>query len=159
MVTPQDKILTRDAVLDRYGPARSERIVFTNGVFDVLHRGHVEYLFHARSLGDVLLVGLNSDASTRRLKGPTRPINPQADRAFVLAGLGCVDAISIFEEDTPLSLISALLPDVLAKGGDYRPEDVVGRGEVESAGGRLVIIPFVEGRSSTSILQRVEAGT
>jgi D-beta-D-heptose 7-phosphate kinase/D-beta-D-heptose 1-phosphate adenosyltransferase len=154
-VHPREKILTREELLARFGRPRRERVVFTNGCFDLLHRGHVEYLFAARELGDRLVVGLNSDASVRRLKGPSRPLVGQEDRAIVLAGLGCIDAVTIFDEDTPRDLIAGLLPDVLVKGGDYRPEEVVGREEVEAAGGRLVLMPFLDGRSTTGLIHRV----
>lgn len=160
-VKPDEKLLPRDALLRRLGrsaPGRPGRVVFTNGVFDLLHRGHVDYLFAARSLGDALVVGVNTDDSVRRLKGAGRPLNGQDDRAFVLGGLACVDAVTLFDEDTPHELIAALLPDVLVKGGDYRPEDVVGRAEVEAAGGRLVLIPFVKGRSTTGLVQRILNG-
>jgi rfaE bifunctional protein nucleotidyltransferase chain/domain len=152
---PSRKLLERGELVRRFGRPRRQCVVFTNGVFDILHRGHVEYLFAARALGDALVVGLNTDASTRRLKGPDRPLNPQDDRALVLAGLACVDAVTLFDEDTPRELIAALLPDVLVKGGDYRPDQVVGRAEVEAAGGRLVLIPFLQGRSTTTLLERV----
>lgn len=157
-VAPSEKVFTRDDLLRRLGRPRSGTLVFTNGVFDILHRGHVEYLWAARCLGDALVIGLNTDASVRRLKGPERPLNSQTDRAIVLAGLGCVDAVCLFDEDTPRNLIADLLPDVLVKGGDYRPEDVVGRAEVESAGGRLVLIPFLEGRSTTGLVERIRSG-
>jgi rfaE bifunctional protein nucleotidyltransferase chain/domain len=152
---PEKKLLTRAALVERYGAPRTGRVVFTNGVFDLLHRGHVEYLTEARSLGDTLVVGINSDASTRRLKGPGRPVNSEIDRAIVLAALECVDAVALFDEDTPQGLIAALVPDVLVKGGDYRVDDVVGRAEVEAAGGRVVVLPFLEGRSTTSMLERL----
>lgn len=159
---PASKLLTREGLLARLArDARpgSQRVVFTNGVFDILHRGHVEYLFAARALGDSLVVGVNTDASVRRLKGPERPLNPEQDRALVLAALACVDVVTLFDEDTPQALIAALLPDVLVKGADYRPQDVVGRAEVEAAGGRLVLIPFVEGRSTTALVQKLRNGT
>src|SRR4051812_7636895 len=120
---PDSKFLTRNALIQRYGRPRTSRIVFTNGVFDLLHRGHVEYLFEARSLGDSLVVGVNSDASTHRLKGAGRPVNSETDRAIVLAALECVDAVALFDEDTPRDLIAALLPDILVKGGDYNASD------------------------------------
>ena len=154
-VPPADKVLGREALLERFGRPRSGRLVFTNGVFDILHRGHVEYLFGARALGDALVLGVNSDDSVRRLKGPERPVNPLEDRLHLLAGLGCVDAVTSFSDDTPRALITALLPDVLVKGGDYRADDVVGATEVREAGGEVVILPFVEGRSTTSIIQRM----
>jgi D-beta-D-heptose 7-phosphate kinase / D-beta-D-heptose 1-phosphate adenosyltransferase len=152
---PTDKILERSVLLQRYGRPRVERVVFTNGCFDILHRGHVAYLHEARSLGDRLVVGINTDASVRRLKGEGRPVVQEDDRAFVLAGLACVDAVTSFDEDTPAELIAALIPDVLVKGGDYTPDAVVGRDLVEAAGGRLVLIPFVSGRSTTGILERI----
>jgi len=131
-----------------------QTVVFTNGCFDLLHPGHVRLLRQAASLGDFLVVGLNSDASVRRLKGAARPINTEDDRAEVLGALECVGAVTLFGEDTPLALIDALLPDVLVKGGDYRPEDVVGREQVEAAGGRVVIVPLVEGHSTTGTVRR-----
>ena len=130
-------------------------LVFTNGVFDILHRGHCEYLDAARRCGDALLVGLNSDASVRRLKGPQKPIVPEDDRAFVLAMLACVDYVVLFDEDTPFELISALVPDVLVKGADYTLDTIVGRDVVEAAGGRVLTIPLTPGRSSTNIVQTV----
>jgi rfaE bifunctional protein nucleotidyltransferase chain/domain len=155
LVDPADKILPPAEIMRRYGRPRTRSVVFTNGCFDILHRGHVAYLHEARALGDTLIVGLNTDASVRRLKGEDRPIVGQDDRAYILAGLGCVDAVTFFDEDTPARLIAALLPDVLVKGGDYSPDAVVGRDAVEDAGGRLVLIPFVTGRSTTHILQRI----
>jgi rfaE bifunctional protein nucleotidyltransferase chain/domain len=155
---PAAKIVSRDDLVRRLGRPRSNTVVFTNGCFDVLHRGHVEYLASARSLGDVLVVGLNSDDSVRRLKGPGRPVNSEEDRAFVLAGLAAVDYVTVFGEDTPRELIAALLPDVLVKGGDYRRETIVGADEVEAAGGRVVVAPLVPGRSTTSIIERVRQG-
>jgi D-beta-D-heptose 7-phosphate kinase/D-beta-D-heptose 1-phosphate adenosyltransferase len=131
-----------------------QTVVFTNGCFDLLHLGHVRLLRQAAALGDYLVVGLNSDASVRRLKGPTRPLNPEDARAEVLAALECVDAVTVFDEDTPLALIASILPDVLVKGGDYRPEQVVGRAEVEAAGGRLVLIPLIEGHSTSRLVGR-----
>lgn len=155
VVAPQSKVLTREALVERFGRPRQRRVVFTNGCFDILHRGHVEYLFAARALGDALVVGLNADASVRRLKGPERPLVREDDRAVVLAGLACVDAVTLFGEDTPAELIAALEPDVLVKGGDYSPDQVVGRHTVEAIGGRVVIIPFLEGRSTTTLVQRI----
>lgn len=150
------KILALHELLERCQRPRSTKLVFTNGVFDVLHRGHVEYLFAARALGDELVVALNSDASSRGLgKGPDRPVNKEQDRAVVVAGLACVDYVTFFDEDTPHSLIATLLPDVLVKGGDYTPDTIVGRSEVEAAGGRVVVIPFVEGHSTTNLLNRI----
>lgn len=155
---PTTKLLDRRALVERYGRPRGARVVFTNGCFDILHRGHVEYLAAARELGDVLVVGLNADDSVSRLKGPGRPINPVDDRAAVLAALTAVDAVTVFEEDTPRELITALLPDVLVKGGDYRPDDIVGASEVRAAGGEVVVVPLVPGRSTTGIINRVSEG-
>lgn len=156
---PEDKILTRATLLEHYGHPRDQRIVFTNGCFDVLHRGHVAYLDAARDLGDMLVVGVNTDASVRRLrKGPGRPLVTEADRAYVLAALECVDVVTLFDEDTPRELIAALVPDVLVKGGDYDPAVVVGREEVEAAGGKLVLIPYLEGYSTTELIRRMRDG-
>lgn len=152
---PADKLLDRGAAVERYGRPRTETVVFTNGCFDILHRGHVEYLDRARRLGDRLVVGVNTDASVRRLKGPGRPLVGQGDRAWILAALECVDAVVLFDEDTPRELIAALLPDVLTKGGDYAPEGIVGRKEVVDAGGRIEVIPFVEGYSTTDLVERM----
>jgi D-beta-D-heptose 7-phosphate kinase / D-beta-D-heptose 1-phosphate adenosyltransferase len=131
-----------------------QTVVFTNGCFDLLHPGHVRLLRDAANLGHFLVVGLNSDASVRRLKGPNRPLNPAEARAEVLSALKAVDAVTVFDEDTPLELITALRPDILVKGGDYSPDQVVGRHEVEQAGGRLVLIPLVEGHSTTTLVRR-----
>ncbi len=130
-------------------------MVFTNGCFDLLHRGHVSLLERARALGDLLVVGLNSDASVRRLKGRGRPLVPEEDRAYVLASLRAVDAVTIFDEDTPLALIRALLPDVLVKGADYRPEEVVGAEVVRDAGGIVHLLSLEEGRSTSGLLERI----
>jgi len=151
------KLCSEAQLLREHGAPRSGRLVFTNGCFDILHRGHVEYLAAARALGDVLVVGLNSDASVRRLKGPDRPLNPETDRALVLAGLESVSAVVVFEDDTPLRLIRVLRPDVLVKGGDYSRDTIVGADDVESGGGSVVVIPLVPGRSTTSILSRAGA--
>lgn len=132
-----------------------QRVVFTNGCFDLLHIGHARLLREAAALGDYLIVGINSDASVRRLKGQERPINSEDARAELLGALECVDAVVVFDDDTPLALIEAILPDVLVKGGDYRPDEVVGRAEVEAAGGKLVLIPLVQGHSTTRIIHRV----
>ena len=137
---------------------RGERIVFTNGVFDLLHRGHVEYLEEARALGDRLVVGVNADASVQRLKGPERPLNPAAERAELLEALACVDLAVIFEDDTPERLIREVAPDVLAKGGDWTVEHIVGRDFVEARGGRVVSLPFRPGLSTSALLQRIVEG-
>lgn len=159
MTDPAAKILTRDELLRRLKRPRTQRVVFTNGVFDVLHRGHVEYLARARALGDLLVVAVNTDASVRRLgKGADRPVNAEGDRAFVLAGLESVDCVTLFGEDTPRELVALLLPDVLVKGGDYTRETIAGADQVEAAGGRVEVIPLVPGRSTTEILKRVRQG-
>lgn len=152
---PADKVLARASLVSAFGRPRRLRLVFTNGCFDVLHRGHVEYLHAARALGDALVVGVNSDSSVRRLKGEGRPVVGEEDRALVLAALESVDAVTVFEEDTPRELVAALLPDVLAKGGDYTLEEIAGRAEVEAAGGVVRVLPLVEGRSTTALLRRL----
>ena len=134
--------------------AVGNRIVFTNGCFDILHRGHVELLAQCRGMGDIVILGLNSDASTRRLKGPTRPINDQLSRAIILAGLGAVDAVIIFDEDTPLDLITSIHPDILVKGGDYSASEVVGADIVRQHGGEVRIVPLVQGYSTTATISR-----
>jgi len=150
------KTITLDAALKMLNPGvRGEnKLVFTNGCFDLLHRGHIYYLSRARELGDLLVVGLNSDSSVTKLKGPGRPVNSQEARAEVLGALAFVDYILVFEEETPLDLIIALEPDLLVKGGDYLVEDIVGYKEVTSRGGSVETIPIMEGYSSSSIIQR-----
>ena len=138
--------------------AAGDRIVFTNGVFDLLHRGHAEYLAKARALGERLVVGVNSDASVRRLKGQTRPIVAAADRAALLEALACVDLAVIFDDDTPARLIEAVRPDVLVKGGDWAVERIVGREFVESHGGRVLSIPLREGCGTTALVERIREG-
>ena len=145
-----DLLLQRDRL--RQG---KKKTVFTNGCFDLLHPGHVDYLNRARQMGDVLIVGVNSDRSVRRLKGPLRPILTQDERTRLLSGLGSVDYITVFDEDTPHRLITSLLPDVLVKGGDWTLETIVGREEVEAAGGSVVPLPYQEGQSSTAIIERI----
>jgi len=135
---------------------QNKKIVFTNGCFDILHRGHIEYLTKAKEFGDVLIVGLNSDTSVKRLKGKDRPINSESDRARILDALKPVDYVVIFEEDTPLRLIQMVKPDVLVKGGDYKVEEIVGSEYVMSYGGKVEIIPFVEGKSTTKIIQKIK---
>ena len=133
-----------------------QKVVFTNGCFDLLHLGHVRYLEEARSLGDALIVGVNTDASVQRLnKEPARPINPEGDRAALLAALACVDRVVLFPEDTPLELITALQPDILVKGGDYALEEIVGREVVLARGGAVKVIPLVPGYSTTALLSRI----
>lgn len=129
-----------------------KKIVFTNGCFDILHAGHVSVLEFSRSKGDVLVVGVNSDASVRRLKGPTRPVNPEADRALVLAALQAVDAVCLFEQDTPYELIQLVRPDVLVKGGDYKPNEIVGREFAK----KVVRFALLKGRSTTNIIKKVQ---
>jgi D-beta-D-heptose 7-phosphate kinase/D-beta-D-heptose 1-phosphate adenosyltransferase len=134
-------------------------VVFTNGVFDLLHPGHVRYLQHARALGDVLVVGLNTDRSVRSNKGPDRPITREDERAEVLAALACVDAVTIFDEETPHGVIADLQPDVLVKGADWAADAIVGRDIVEARGGRVVRIPIEQGHSTTSIIERIRQRT
>jgi rfaE bifunctional protein nucleotidyltransferase chain/domain len=135
--------------------AAGHRVVFTNGVFDLIHPGHLRYLQHARSLGDLLIIGLNSDASVRRNKGAGRPINLEADRAEVLAALVCVDAVVLFDEDTPADIIRAIQPDILVKGADWPADQIVGRDTVEASGGRVVRVPVEQGYSTTAIIDRI----
>lgn len=133
-----------------------KKVVFTNGCFDILHRGHVTYLNEARKLGDALIVGLNSDASVKRLKGPQRPINNELDRMFVMQNLRCVDAVEIFAEDTPLELIKLIRPKVLVKGGDWKIDQIVGGREVISWGGEVLSLNFVNGYSTTSVINKIQ---
>lgn len=135
--------------------AAGEKVVFTNGVFDLLHTGHITYMADAASQGTKLIIGLNSDASVKRLKGPERPVNDQDSRALLLASFFFIDAIVIFEEDTPLNLITTILPDVLAKGGDYTVDTIVGATEVIANGGEVKVISFVDGFSSTAIIRKI----
>jgi D-beta-D-heptose 7-phosphate kinase/D-beta-D-heptose 1-phosphate adenosyltransferase len=137
--------------------AEGRTLVFTNGCFDILHVGHTRYLAAARALGDALLVAVNSDRSVRALKGAGRPVVGEAERAEMLAALASVDFVTVFDEDSPRRLIAEVLPDVLVKGGDYAPEEIHGREEVERAGGRVLALPFVEGASTTGIIERVKA--
>ncbi len=131
------------------------KVVFTNGCFDILHRGHATYLAQARELGDLLVVGLNTDASVRRLKGPSRPVNNEGDRAFLIASLACVDFVILFDEDTPAELIRRVQPDVLVKGGDYTLDNIVGADFVLQNGGTVTTIPFVDGYSTSLTLQKI----
>lgn len=154
------EMLTLEEAILRFGPGKrnGRRVVFTNGCFDLLHPGHIGSLEQARALGDALVVGLNSDASVRRLKGAGRPVLPERERAEILAALECVDAVVIFDEPTPREVIARLLPDVLVKGGDWAGDQIVGREEVEAAGGRVVSIPVVPGYSTTAILRKIREG-
>ena len=136
--------------------ATGSRLVFTNGVFDLLHVGHVRYLSQARALGDALVVAINSDRTVRELKGPDRPIFDQTERAEILAALKHVDYVTIFDDVSPRSLIATLLPDVLVKGGDYQLDQIHGREEVEAAGGKVVSLPFVQGASTTALIERMK---
>jgi len=153
----KQKIKTRTKLLRIINDlkAKGRRIVFTNGCFDLLHIGHVRYLEEAKALGDVLVVGVNSDASVRKLKGPKRPVLPQAARAEILSGLGCVDYITLFNERDPLKLITLLRPNILAKGGDWTKEQIVGKEVVERSGGEVFIIPFVKGASTSNLIETI----
>lgn len=157
MEHPPCFFLTPEAFFAAF-PARPGTLCFTNGCFDLLHPGHVKYLEDARALGDFLVVGLNGDASVARLKGPSRPLQDEGARAAVLLGLRSVDAVIRFDQDTPFELIRALAPDILVKGGDYTVDGVVGRDLVEARGGRVEIIPFLPGHSSSAIVERIKAG-
>jgi rfaE bifunctional protein nucleotidyltransferase chain/domain len=151
---PASKVMTlSDATAWRRGA--HGKVVFTNGVFDLLHPGHVDMLLGARRRGDLLVVGLNSDSSVRRLKGPERPVRTEVERACVVAALQAVDAVVIFDEDTPLETVKALRPDVLVKGGDYSEATIIGAREVRSWGGDVVVIPLTPGQSTTSIIKKL----
>ena len=154
-----DKILNRESLEEMLNLWRKEgkTIVFSNGCFDILHRGHVEYLSKAADLGDILIIGLNTDASVRRIKGPSRPVNDEKARAVVLAALEFVDAIMFFEEDTPYNLIKTVQPDVLVKGKDYKAEDIVGYDIVTNKGGKVETIELVEGFSTTNIVNSMNS--
>ena len=148
----ENKIITAEAWNNIRRVGNFSKVVFTNGCFDILHRGHASYLASARDLGDCLVVGLNTDNSVRRLKGNSRPINSENDRAYLLASLESVDYVILFEEDTPLELIKCVLPDVLVKGGDYTPDKIVGADIVSANGGEVLALPFVDGYSSSNII-------
>ena len=152
----QNKILNKDNLAEWVAECRAKgsKIVFSNGCFDILHRGHVEYLAKAADFGDEMLIGLNTDASVKRLKGPSRPINDEYARTIVLAGLEFVSAVVLFDEDTPYNLIKAVQPDVLVKGSDYKPEDIVGYDIVTAKGGRVETIDFVDGYSTTRTIEK-----
>lgn len=155
-----EKIITAEQIVRKVAQWRllSKKIAFTNGVFDILHQGHIYSLSQAAKEADYLIVGLNSDASVKRLKGETRPVNNEESRALLLASLLMVDAVVIFEEDTPLELIKAIMPDVLVKGGDYSEEQIAGAKEVIANGGRVVINPILEGFSTTTIVDHSKKG-
>jgi rfaE bifunctional protein nucleotidyltransferase chain/domain len=152
-------VLTREELILQFGPGKrnGKRIVFTNGCFDLLHPGHIKLLEAARSKGDALIVGINSDDSVRTLKGAGRPVIPEQERAEILASLECVDAVVVFDELTPQKIVAALLPDILVKGDDWPGNQIVGREEVEAAGGKVVLIDVVEGYSTTEILRKILA--
>ena len=152
-----DKILDDKSLEEKLNLWRKEgkTIVFSNGCFDILHRGHVEYLSKAADLGDMLIIGLNTDSSVKRIKGPSRPVNDEKARAVVLAALGFVDAIMFFEEDTPYNLIKRVQPDVLVKGKDYKAEDIVGYDIVDGNGGRVETIELVDGFSTTNTIEKM----
>jgi rfaE bifunctional protein nucleotidyltransferase chain/domain len=152
-VVSQDELILRVAELKRNG----RRVVFTNGCFDLLHPGHIRLLEQARDLGDVLIVAVNTDAGVRENKGQDRPIIPESERAELLAALAAVDYVTLFDEATPLKIIARVLPDVLVKGSDWGPNDVVGREEVEAAGGRVVSIPLEPGQSTSNIVERIRS--
>ena len=156
-IDPSVRVLSRDEATDYAAQLRrnSRVVVFTNGVFDILHSGHVRYLRQARQLGDALIVGLNDDRSVRRNKGPERPLIPQDERAELLAGLECVDAVVLFTEDTPADIIQTVQPDVLVKGADWAADQIVGRDTVEARGGRVVRIAVEEGFSTTAIVDKI----
>lgn len=152
----QSKIVSREQLVERLKSRGDQRVVFTNGCFDLVHRGHVDYLSRARDLGDLLILGLNSDSSVRRLKGPSRPIVDEKSRALLLAAFQFIDYVVLFEEDTPYELIKAAQPDILVKGGDYKPEDIVGYDIVKQRGGEVVTIDFVPGFSTTNIVEKLQ---
>lgn len=151
-ILPLDELVELVAGLKR----RGKTVVFTNGCFDILHPGHTRYLAEARALGDVLVVGVNSDRTVRALKGPSRPAVPEAERAEVVAALRSVDYVTIFDELTPRSVIARILPQILVKGADWGPNAIVGREEVEAAGGRVVAVPVVEGYSTSAIIEKIK---
>ena len=152
-------ILTLHEAILRFGrPKRNaQRVVFTNGCFDLLHPGHIETLEKARSLGDALIVGVNSDRSVREMKGQGRPITPERERAEVLAALACVDGVVIFDEPTPREIVAALLPDVLVKGGDWASDQIIGREETEAAGGKVVSVPVLTGYSTSAMVEKIRS--
>lgn len=152
------QVLIENQIEDFLSPLKMQgkRIVFTNGCFDLLHVGHVRYLAAAKALGDLLLVGVNSDASVKRLKGELRPVQNQNDRAEILAALGAVDFVVIFNEDTPLNLIKRVKPDFLVKGGDWKPEQIIGSDFVAQYGGKTISLIFIEGKSTTQIVNKIE---
>lgn len=155
----KDKIVSKEEALERMNALRhlaTTKVVFTNGCFDILHPGHVDYLSQARDLGDLLILGLNTDNSVKRLhKAPNRPVNNEQTRAMVLAGLGCIDMIVLFDEETPYELIKFLQPDILVKGNDYKAENIVGYDIVKAKGGEVITIPMLEGYSTTKLIEKI----
>ena len=149
------KIKTRSALIRILNKLRNKKVVFTNGCFDILHYGHIKYLEGAKRLGDILVVGLNSDSSVKKIKGRARPIIKQFDRARILAGLASVDYVTIFNGDTPEALIKSVRPDVLVKGGDWREDEIVGAKCVASYGGEVIAIPYIKGRSTSGIIDKI----
>ncbi|MEM6629284.1 MAG: D-glycero-beta-D-manno-heptose 1-phosphate adenylyltransferase [Bacteroidota bacterium] len=160
MYSTEEKVLSLPSLIKKITSWRVNGaiLVFTNGCFDILHSGHISYLESARKLGDKLIIGVNSDASVARLKGPSRPIQSEGSRARILAALECVEAVVLFEEDTPLDLIRAILPDILVKGGDYAIEEIVGHEVVIENGGEVRSLQFIEGASTTDIIQKIRIG-
>ncbi len=154
----QDKIYSRENLVRECNVWRTtgKKIVFTNGCFDILHHGHLDLLARAAGFGNILVVGVNTDSSVHRLKGPTRPVTNEQDRAFQVASLLCTDAVCLFDEDTPEALIKMIKPDVLVKGGDYTIDKIVGADFVQTRGGSVEIIPFVNGYSTTSLIERIQ---
>lgn len=153
----KEKIKQREELLQIVEILKSQgkKIVFTNGCFDILHVGHIRYLEKSKTLGDILIVGINSDRSVRAIKGPQRPILPEHERSEIISGLGCVDYVTIFDEETPYGLISTIKPHILVKGGDWKKETIVGKDVVEKGGGEVVILPLVEGASTTNIINSI----
>jgi rfaE bifunctional protein nucleotidyltransferase chain/domain len=155
MRTPKVKTLTNLLKIRARLRMQGKKVVFTNGCFDLIHGGHIELFRKAKSLGDVLIVALNTDASVRKIKGPSRPVFPLEERFEVLGAIEYIDYLTSFSEETPQKIIAALLPDVLVKGGDWPPDQVVGKKEVEAAGGRVVLVPYLKGHSSSSIIKKI----
>lgn len=156
-MTTANKVITQPEALEtvRAWQALGKKVIFSNGCFDILHAGHVEYLTEAKKLGDKLLIGLNSDASVRRLKGPNRPVCSETDRAFVLAALWMVDAVTLFDEDTPEALIGIILPDILVKGADWDIERIAGARTILANGGKVLTLPLLDGRSTSGIIEKI----
>ena len=157
MMATSSNVLSQVGALEkvRAWQASGKKVVFSNGCFDILHAGHIEYLTEAKKLGDILLIGLNSDASVRRLKGPNRPICSETDRAFVLSALRMIDAVTLFDEDTPEKLIGILLPDILVKGADWNVEHIAGARTVLAHGGQVLTLPLLDGRSTSGIIEKI----